>query len=929
MGCPGDDTITLMVSGKLDATRVTALESHLGSCASCRKVVDVLRSRGENVLRENAIGLLSPGTLVGRYRVVDLLGAGGMGVVYAAHDPELDRDVALKLLYPTVSPDGPDESRLRHESKLMAKLRHPNVATIHDLGAYRDQLFLVMELVNGETLRAWVGRDVPWQKVIATFALAGTGLAAAHAAGIVHCDFKPDNVLVDATGRPLITDFGLAHVVANSRASVRDLGDATASSLITVDGGPVFGTPAYMAPQRFDAAHGADAQDDVFAFCVALYEVLYGHRPFAGTTIDELRAAIQTPPKPPSESAVPAWLHAVLVRGLAADRSVRYRTMTELLAALQPTPRRARTRWLAAGLVGIVAIGGAIGWRSSRAPTAIAATCDARAELTGAWDEPAKTRLAAAWSAAPRGAKAWPRVLHALDGYADSWVRASDAECAQPPTSPSVAEFQHRCLHELGVKLHAFSDELADVSTIATAERNVSRLPAIDECGGDAPIPPVPTDPVTRIEVGLLRDELAGASVQVMTGKYAAVRAWTEAIAGRATIVGYKPLIAEVAYRRAQNMLYDPAVKADARMAAKRDAAALAEASGDNWLAAAAWLSLAFDVGEVGLDPVRGHEYLSYARAALERGGGNARIDAQIATQNGRFFWREHKLDDARRELGHALELSKADPTRYINAIDALAKVDDADGQYAKALAEDHQALELRQKLDGEISPQVAATYTNLGNESMQLGHLDDALGYFKKADDTTQRVYGPEHEAVQSTAHGLGTVYLMLGKYDDAERELRRAVRVATAGRGPDDVRTVMSELQLGMVLIHQPDHVAEAVTAIRHSLEVELAKLGPHSAEVATAEGDLGIALRAAGKLDEALAYETKSITDMTAIAGEVNEEVADAYEDKGRVLARLHRARDAAAAFDKAADIYAHTQAPATKLAEARQLAVDAKR
>ena len=938
--CPGDDTITLMVCGQLEGVQIASIEAHALDCTSCKKVIGVLQTAmphlsggGAEPLGARMLGLLAPGTSVGRYRIDDLLGAGGMGVVYAAHDPELDRKVALKLLYPTLLTDGDDElaQRLRHESKVMAKLRHPNVATIHDLGSFHDQLFLVMELVAGSTLRAWVGADQPWQTVVATFVATGKGLAAAHEAGVVHCDFKPDNVLLDADGRPLITDFGLAHVASAARQPIvpRAVPALGSSSMVEVAGGHVFGTPAYMAPERFDAAVQADAQSDVFAFCVSLYEVLYGTRPFDGVTVGELRDSIAAPPKQPDGSRVPAWLHDAVARGLSRDRSIRYASMHELLAALEPAPGRSRARWIAPVLAAVVAVGGVVAWRATRVPSAaMPAACDARAELAGAWDDGVKHRLGATWAAVPGGAAAWPRVQHALDGYADGWVAASDAECKAPPAMPSVAEFQHRCFHEIGVKLHAFTDQLGDAALVASAERNVSKLPAMDDCGGSAPIPPLPTDPRTRFEVGLLRDELAGAAGEVIAGNYAPARAWTEAIAKRADMVGFKPLIAEVAFRRGQNMLYDPRVKTDARIAAKREAAVLAEASGDNWLAAAAWLGLAFDVGEIGLDATRGHEYISYARAALERAGGNARLEAQIATQDGRFFWREHKLDDARRELHHALELSKADPTRYINAIDALAKVDDADGHYAEAFDEDHQALELRKKLNGEISPQTAATYTNLGNESMQMAKLDQALDYFKKADDVTQRVYGPEHEAVQGTAHGLGSVYLDLGRYDDAERELRRAVRIATAARGPDDIRTVMSEMQLGMVLIHRDNQIDEAVALIRHALAIEAGKLGDHNPEVATAEGDLGIALRAAGKLDEALAYETKSIADMTAIAGETNDEVADAYEDKGRVLARMHRARDAAAAFDKAATIYAHTQAPAQKLAEARDLAKQAR-
>ena len=170
--CPGDDTITLLVCGQLVGAQVTELQSHVVDCASCRKLVGLLETAlpegsGNERLRASMLGLLAPGTVVGRYRIEDALGAGGMGVVYAAHDPELDRKVALKLLYPMIEADGQDELalRLRHESTTMARLRHPNVATIHDIGRHHDQLFLVMELVQGTTLRVWVGANKPWQTV--------------------------------------------------------------------------------------------------------------------------------------------------------------------------------------------------------------------------------------------------------------------------------------------------------------------------------------------------------------------------------------------------------------------------------------------------------------------------------------------------------------------------------------------------------------------------------------------------------------------------------------------------------------------------------------------------------------------------------------------------------------------------------------------
>ncbi|HEY1811063.1 MAG TPA: serine/threonine-protein kinase [Kofleriaceae bacterium] len=923
--CPGDDTITLMVCGQLDGTRVSAVESHVDECASCRKVIGVLRvamsTRGGDALRANAIGLLSPGTLVGRYRIVDLLGAGGMGVVYAAHDPELERNVALKLLYPTLSPGGDDElaSRLRHESKVMAKLRHPNVATVHDLGSYRDQLFLVMELVEGETLRAWVGRDMPWTTVVATFAQAGKGLAAAHEAGIVHCDFKPDNVLLDATGRPLITDFGLAHVAASTRPSARDLhtqAAVDASALVTVSGGPVFGTPAYMAPERFAAEVPADAQGDVFAFCVALYEVLYGRRPFEGATVEELRAAIAAPPASPDHATSPPWLHAAIARGLAADRDVRYRSMTELLAALEPAPRRARSRWLApAALVGLAATG-AIAWTALRAHAAAAPTsCNARADLANVWDDGVRDRIRTAWTATPEGKLAWPRLEHALDGYADMWVATSDATCKAPPASASVAEFQNRCLRGIETDLRSFIDQLADTSLIATADRKVGSLPSIQDCTSSAPHPPEPSDVWTTFEVDRLRDEISAAVGQSIAGKFTAAGAWLDAIAARADMVGFKPLIAEIQYERAMNMR-GAAIKPELRAAAMRNAAAQAEASGDEPLAANAWLGLAFEAGEINSDFARGHEYVSYARAADERLGGDVRIESQIALENGKLFWHEHKLDDARREYDRVAKLAQANPVFYLEAISGLALVDNAAGRYAQALDEEQMVLAQRRKLYGDVHPSIVQSYTNLGDTTDRMGRLEESLDYYKKADAIAQQVWGADHPNVQITAHNLGGIYGDLERLDDAQHEFERAVRIGRATLGPDSPRTVKSETSLAMALLDRKRY-DEALGLLRHALKVDLATYGAQGPETVIAYDDLGIGLRVAGKLDEALVYADKAVTGTVALdGGENTADVAQAYDAKARTLAVMHRSRDAAAAFDKSADIYAHTEASPKK-------------
>ena len=241
-------------------------------------------------------GDLQTGARIGRYVVIESVGSGAMGVVYGAYDPELDRKIALKLLKPGQGAKEKARARLLREAQAMARLAHPNVVAVHDVGVFEDQVFLAMEFLGGGTIKSWLG-DKPrsWREILAVFIAAGRGLVAAHAAGIVHRDYKPDNVLLDKEGRPRVVDFGIARQAEQVEGAVDDDGDgedargdlvktlregggAPAALLTLTKTGAVVGTPAYMAPEQFMGERGDDRSDQ-FSFCVALYEALYGERP--------------------------------------------------------------------------------------------------------------------------------------------------------------------------------------------------------------------------------------------------------------------------------------------------------------------------------------------------------------------------------------------------------------------------------------------------------------------------------------------------------------------------------------------------------------------------------------------------------------------------------------------------------------------------
>ncbi|MBL8743732.1 MAG: serine/threonine protein kinase, partial [Myxococcales bacterium] len=243
------------------------------------------------------------GQTIGRYRVIGRLGEGGMGAVLAAHDPELDRTVALKILHESAGDErGELRDRLAREARAMAKLAHPNVVAVYDVGAdpASGQLFVTMELVDGTTLRDWLRTPRSSRAILDVFMAAGTGLAAAHAAGLVHRDFKPENVLVGRDGRVRVGDFGLARPPRGAAAS-----DAPLSPTLTRTGA-IIGTPAYMAPEQF-LGEAADARSDQFAFAVALFEALRGERPFAGASLRELSENVVAGRLSPSVASGPRW----------------------------------------------------------------------------------------------------------------------------------------------------------------------------------------------------------------------------------------------------------------------------------------------------------------------------------------------------------------------------------------------------------------------------------------------------------------------------------------------------------------------------------------------------------------------------------------------------------------------------------------------
>ncbi len=370
MTCPSADAIVQFVAGGFDEAARQQMELHIDACPDCASLVHEANAgicqtrRSDESSPASEAGELSCGASVSRYIILSLLGEGGLGRVYLAYDPELDRKVAIKLMRDGAGASEEVTARLLREGRAMARLAHPNVVVVHDIGMSALGPFIAMEVVEGGTLRQWLAAAPrTWQQIRDMFVAAGRGLEAAHAVGLVHRDFKPSNVLVGLRDQVLVTDFGLARAFGDARegAPIDDGLRLPGFDAALTRTGTVMGTPAYIAPEQL-RGRTVDARADQFSFCVSLYEALFGVRPFAANDlVDYLRAVAKGEPQPaPARREVPSALRKALLRGLADDPTKRHGDMGELLRALT-WDRRARRRHLALGLAATAIAGAGVG----------------------------------------------------------------------------------------------------------------------------------------------------------------------------------------------------------------------------------------------------------------------------------------------------------------------------------------------------------------------------------------------------------------------------------------------------------------------------------------------------------------------------------------------------------------------------------------
>ncbi len=448
----------------------------------------------QQALEQQLFGAASP-VLLGRFSVLELLGKGGMGAVYAAYDPDLDRRVAVKVLHSRAARGPQSAARLRREAQALARLSHPHVITVHEVGVHEGRVFVAMEYVQGGTLETWGASLEPGRARFAAICErlreCVDGLAAAHEAGLVHRDFKPANVLIDDRGRARVADFGLVRI-ADATSEPAGPGRPPADTIDNLTQTAQFvGTPSYMAPEQFEGR--ADERSDQFALCVTFFEILYGVRPFTGTTPAELALGIQDGVlEPPDAPDVPDWMFAIIARGLRVDPAQRFANLGAMRAALRRGTRR--RRWAPAlGALGLSATAITVAWpRSTPAVSADAGVhcSDGRDMLETVWGEPRRTTVRAAFEATGHGSQRelWERVDARLSAWGDEWSAATLASCEATNLRRTQPDEMHRlrtrCMLRLRDSVAGLTEGYASITpdTIGQTAKTSLRLPDITRC---------------------------------------------------------------------------------------------------------------------------------------------------------------------------------------------------------------------------------------------------------------------------------------------------------------------------------------------------------------------------------------------------------------------------------------------------------------
>jgi serine/threonine-protein kinase len=889
--------------------------------------------------------------------------------VYAAYDPVLDRKIALKLLLEFEGADASQgRARMHREAQALAKLSHSNVITIHDVGEHGGAMYIAMEIVEGKTLLEWQ-KGRPWRDVLGAYVAAARGLGAAHEAGLIHRDFKPENVLVGDDGRVRVTDFGLARLANGAPVPAEPASPSQLATNLTA-AGAVMGTLAYMAREQIDGAT-VDARSDQCSWCIAAWEALYGAQPFMAGPPALRSAAMQTDiPAPPEKTEVPRAIARVLARGLLPEPDQRWPSMqalTDELSRVTSSRRKVVAIAAAAAMVASVAVFAA-GRHSGEATQDCG---DAGAAIDEVWTPAARADIARAFAAtgAPFAPDAVTAVGRRLDGFRDRWksiaVDSCQATRVHGTQSAHVLDLRTACLVRARDELAITIGALAHADRKLVEQAPTMAPPDLDACDDVAALEgavPAPRDEAGRrtIEAALepIESELEG-HVSLERAKGFEPVLVTQIAAART--LGWPPLLAR-AHRDLARVQAEQGHGPAARVTLL-DAAAAESAAGDPDTLTELYLALADGEARLTSDFALGDSFVDLAAGTLERVGPRPAKRVAVARTRGYVAERAGRPKDARTAYTAALTLARAlGPVPELETLVDLARVEtDLDdlgpardhldrarqlaraelgashpklaqiehdlgtiqyraGDYAGARKDFEQALAVRRAAYGDDSVEVANTIDAVANADLALDHVDDAVRGFQQAIHLFEARLGPDHPDVANAYNDLGGALHRAGLYEDALANAQHVLALREKALGPNhpDVAQSLVNAAIEAKNLARWDIVDANYP---RALAIFEQAYGKDSLEIAATNINLGEARRAQGSLDAAEAAYNRARDIMTKKLGESHPMLAHVWNGLGQVeLARGHTDL-ALPLLERAVAMREHDHGDATDLAESR--------
>lgn len=839
-------------------------------------------------------GLQTEFERLGRYVLSSRIGEGGMGLVYAAYDPELNRKVAVKILRPRVSRQDAKRrdaarARLTLEAQALAQLAHPNIVPIYDVGQIDGELYLTMELLEGRGLDAWLqGEPAPsWRQIVEVFAAAADGLQAAHDQGIVHHDFKPENVLIAPDGRVRIVDFGLAGHdpqsqaqrlgASASQASQRRSGAAltasassrthssTYSSMQHSATRTVAGTPSYMSPEQH-AGEPTDALSDQYAFCVSLYEALYGLRPFAGDDLEAMAQAkrqMQTR-RPAQRARLPRWLRKLVLRGLAHDPSDRHASMADLARQLHAA-NTGRQPWLWASAGACTLAMGLLAHSLEQREDAIDA-CDAPIErMQAAWDLPTRARIEAQFQGAdtPDAKTSFTEAASRMHAHVQAWTESTRRACHDTFVGGTMShagfDLRMECLsaQAQGMKMVISRWLQADATAVSNAADAMTNLSDPYEC--DDPEAwirnaSLPRDPKLRATAIELEAKLLEARLSLAEGQLGRSRVTAQAALEKAERLGLTTILAD-AHLLLAIMAGNASQKANASHHAHA-AVLAAEASGDDRLAAKVitdqlWIR-GYQLGEIDEAPAM----IAHAQAHLARIPEDLEARVALVRASGALYYRMRHFDEAADAFRQLIELGDSGvsvgvATQVNNlalSLQGAGRDREAEQHYRRAMAMDL----------AEFGRMHAARLLAMGNFARFLirkGAFDEALQLTAEARAIAESTgaEAPMRLQIVDTAHAR--LLAILGRESEAVAMYEAKLEDHLSGRMTNDESFVMVARDLIdlRARLGRVDADPEWLERIRTIVQNPDEKL-PRPALIAIGRRALAQHAMARGRLDEA---------------------------------------------------------------------------